>query len=161
MIMCTVEKITWMFNHVLHCFCCLPCSNSKWQAQLGIRKHSTPDERHTQHMPKGEDKQYLLFGPRDGQILVQQMREPEVGQVRWSEGFWAKQEVEDWGVENRCVQRQRGKVLQVSQKGRRPDGQTNRNSWHHRGFWLLRLLSYLMLWQEDRGNPFHCQPIDN
>lgn len=83
------KKTAWMFQHELHR--CRRCSNIGWQSQLQIRNHSTPDEGHTQHMPN-KDRQYLLFVPRGGQILVRQTREPEVGQVTWSEGFWAKQE---------------------------------------------------------------------
>lgn len=82
-------------------------------------------------MSKRDDKLYLLFRPKGDQFLVRQMRWGKRHEVKGffsskaeGLGVWGGVEV---GKESRCVQRQRGKMLQVSQK-RQAARLTNRNS---------------------------------
>lgn len=81
---------------------------------------------------KSEDKQYLLFGPRDGQILVQQMREPKVGQVRWSEGFEQSRRLRS-GLGEEQV-RAETKSLSAAGESKR---QAARWTDNHRHYWAL------------------------
>lgn len=120
------KKTAWMFQHELHR--CRRCSNIGWQSQLQIRITARL-MRVTHSTCQIETGSTSCLCRGVARSLSDRRGSPRWGKWHEVKGFEQSRRVEDRGegrLENRCVQRQRGKVLQVSQKGRRPDGQTDK-----------------------------------
>lgn len=144
-----VRKYNWFYNHDR-----IP-SAIKVVDEITVRTNDSTQSEHNTDITccKKQDEQYLLFGPKDGHILVQKMRKPTVG--RWDEvrGFfeWSKVEVFLGGSERGQMRAETKCYMWVK---RQAVGLTDRKTDKQKQLihepFKLRLLSHQMISQERR-----------